>query len=376
MATISGNYFDGQQARSQPVQIQLAEDGMLHPTPALFAPVSINAVKLDPPLGKLDRVMRFPSGAVVETADHDQLAQWFSASDSNHSWVYRLENSWRHVLVALMLMVLVVFWITKYGIPMMSAPIAAALPEEANDFISEGAMQTLDARFFAPSTLSQSRQSAIRNAFFELLPKEQSADAYQLEFRAGEKMGANAFALPDGTVVITDELIEITEQDEEILAILLHEIGHVEHRHSLQQVIRHSSLAALSMLVLGDVSAAGAVIYALPSILMNSSYSREFEWEADGYALEQMHAHGFDPIHFANAMRKLEAYALEQIASSEDEQNQEKATEQTVQIDSTHSEAPEVDQEEDLFMRWMRYLDSHPATADRVARFEAEAHGH
>ena len=50
-----------------------------------------------------------------------------------------------------------------------------------------------------------------------------------------------------GAVVITDELIALAKNDDEIMSVLFHEIGHVEHRHSLRMVISHSGLAILSL---------------------------------------------------------------------------------------------------------------------------------
>ena len=50
---------------------------------------------------------------------------------------------------------------------------------------------------------------------------------YQLEFRHGGYIDANAFALPSGIIVMTDELVELAKSDDELISVLAHEIGHV-----------------------------------------------------------------------------------------------------------------------------------------------------
>ena len=51
-------------------------------------------------------------------------------------------------------------------------------------------------------------------------------EGYRLEFRYSEGMGANAVALPSGLIIVTDQLVTASHQDDEIIAIMAHEIGH------------------------------------------------------------------------------------------------------------------------------------------------------
>ncbi len=62
-----------------------------------------------------------------------------------------------------------------------------------------------------------------------------------VEFRASPIIGANAFALPGGIVIVTDQLMQLAEHDDEILAVLAHEIGHVKHRHVLRGLPQDSA---------------------------------------------------------------------------------------------------------------------------------------
>ena len=200
----------------------------------------------------------------------------------------------------------------------------------------------MDKVFFFESLLSDERQNDLQNKFSNLLPDSKEGLEYSLVFRQGGLIGANAFALPDGTIVMTDELVELAHYDDEIVSILLHEIGHIVHRHSLRQIISHSGLAVLTVMMTGDVVSAGTLMLSLPNILMKSSFSREHETEADEYSRKEMLRLGIKTDHFANIMYRLE---LEYI------------------------ELEEGEEELDFDTEWLEYFSSHPATDDRMALF-------
>jgi Zn-dependent protease with chaperone function len=115
-------------------------------------------------------------------------------------------------------------------------------------------------------------------------------------------MGPNAFALPDGQIVLLDELIELLD-DEEVLAVLAHEFGHVSHRHGIRQLIQSSVVAAVVTAWLGDISFIAA---SLGTVLLDSGYSREMEFDADRYAAEMLTHQGASPDFLAGALEKLE----------------------------------------------------------------------
>ena len=148
-------------------------------------------------------------------------------------------------------------------------------------------------------------------------------------------IGANALALPNGTLVMTDELVELAEHDDEILGVLAHECGHVQGRHALRSVLQSSAVVVVFTLATGDMSAVSAVAAALPTVLLESKYSRHFETEADEYGVRAMRAAGRDPAHLANILERL----------------------------SAGSETAE---------EMLAYLSSHPATKERIKAIKGE----
>jgi Zn-dependent protease with chaperone function len=120
---------------------------------------------------------------------------------------------------------------------------------------------------------------------------------YQLEFRHGGMIGANAFALPSGIIVMTDELVDISKSDDELVAVLAHEIGHVRGRHALRQMLQAAGVSSLAFALLGDVSSISGILSAAPALL-HAKYSRDFEREADVFAKQWLRENGIAESNF------------------------------------------------------------------------------
>ena len=128
---------------------------------------------------------------------------------------------------------------------------------------------------------------------------------------------SNAFALPGGVVVMTDELEQHLEEDDgRIAAVLAHEIGHLEHRHGARHILQDSIAALLAAAVLGDVSGISGLVATLPAILTHTANSREFEREADTFAFGLLRKTGRSPRLLGEALATLEKKAEEAARSS------------------------------------------------------------
>ena len=88
--------------------------------------------------------------------------------------------------------------------------------------------------------------------------------------------------------------------------MLAHEIGHVRGRHAMRLVLQSSGVAVLLTALAGDAVGVTFLAVALPTMLLQSGYSRQFEAEADDYAFAHMKRHGVSPQAFADVMRRLE----------------------------------------------------------------------
>ena len=156
-----------------------------------------------------------------------------------------------------------------------------------------------------PSNLPEERQAELRVMFDELAQAAGSPQRYQMKVRTTKNNMVNAFALVDGTIVMLDGLINAAATDDEIMAVMAHEIGHVEERHALRGVLQASAISLLLMAVFGDASGAIDMLLNFPVLVMLQSYSRKFERESDIYAVDLMARIGRDPAALASMLERM-----------------------------------------------------------------------
>ncbi|BAM87584.1 putative metalloendopeptidase [Bradyrhizobium oligotrophicum S58] len=101
----------------------------------------------------------------------------------------------------------------------------------------------------------------------------------------------NAFALPGGRFFLLRGLLDKADDPDEVAGILAHELGHLKHRDNLRQLIHNGGSSFLIGLLFGDVTGAGAAVFASRTMI-NASYSREAEEAADSFAIDVMHKLG------------------------------------------------------------------------------------
>jgi Zn-dependent protease with chaperone function len=196
----------------------------------------------------------------------------------------------------------------------MAQRVAMQVPEQWVRALGDGTMAALDRAFGDDTTLAAERQAQLR-AQFAALATSAGVDA-RFEFRAWPKLGANAFALPDGTIAVTDELVALAGDDRELIAVVAHELGHVHERHALQQLIAGSGVAALIFVLSGDTSGLSQIFVAAPTVLTQLRHSRALESDADRFALALLARERQDPAWFARIIRKLEDSPRQQDADS------------------------------------------------------------
>ena len=356
----NGHYYDGQTAQAHAAELSINSDNELELTPALRTPTALADVKISSRVGITPRRIEFADGALFETVDHQALDEWLTSHGRSSGWIHRLESKTAYALGALFVVVIFVAVSVTWGIPWSSKYIAQALPTSITIPLGDSAMESMDKLVFYPSKLPPQRIAELQAQFQQLLPAEESGYEYQLLFRGGGQIGPNAFALPNGTIVITDELVELADVDEELHSILLHEIGHLQHHHSLRQIIAHTSLAVLTSTLTGDITAAGSLVVGAPNVMMEASFSREMETEADTYSLQQMQHLGLPTEHFANIMERLEFAVL----NNDDEE------EEAIQPNNYDQSGDDEVTEHWLdATRVLNFFSSHPLTEERIARF-------
>ncbi|MGB5259972.1 MAG: M48 family metallopeptidase [Gammaproteobacteria bacterium] len=315
------------------------------------APVtgSIRELVVSQRVGNITRKITLPDKSLFETTDNDAVDALLAATGHNAlraGIIHILESRWQWIALALLATLLTGFAALRWGMPWASNELAFAMPARATEIISAQTLELLDQAILEESALPVEEQHRIRQHFeTTLLPLQRENFTYRLHFRHMSDI-PNAFALPAGDIVITDRLIELADNQEEIDSVLLHEIGHVVHRHGLQQVLHSSFLTIAIIMISGDLTATSNIAVALPVFLLESQYSREHETEADHYAFEHMMEAGIDPVHFSTIMDKI---------SSEPENEAEDNASNSEKRDDA-----------DL----LKYLSTHPSTPERILQAE------
>lgn len=193
------------------------------------------------------------------------------------------------------------YWL---AFPVIVRAVAAGVPHNALEAISSQTLASLDDSLLDPTTLSVPRQQELTSAFGRLPISPDLGPHTRLEFRRSEALGANAMALPSGIVVVTDGLVALATDTDDVMAVLAHEVGHLEGRHSMRAIVQSALVSGLITLAVGDVSALAA---AAPAALLDARYSRDLEREADVYAVNALRRIGVRPTRLADMLERMEA---------------------------------------------------------------------
>lgn len=318
---------------------------------------SIQDLRISQRVGSIPRKLTLPDQSLFETNDNDAIDSLLASSGHSSrraGLLHILETRWQWITVALVATLAIGFSTIYWGMPYASKKIAYAMPVSVNEIISGQTLDILDNSILEESTLPLERQQTIRKHFEDkLLALQSEGFNYRLHFRDMPKV-PNAFALPSGDIVITDSLVELADNQEEIDSVLLHEIGHVVHRHGLQRVLHSSFLTVAIIMVSGDVTAVNNLAVAIPTFLLESHYSRENETESDVYAFERMIEAGIDPIYFSTIMDKMSKYLPKDDEDGEDAEadNEANASNEDVAKKETESQ--------------FKYFSTHPPSQERI----------
>ncbi len=330
-------FYDGVSSRAHQVRI-LFRGGQCTVRGSGFERCfSLESIAVSEPLDGAHRLLRFPDGSSCEVPDSPELSVVLAQGGHREPLVVRIQRKWRLVAVSVILLATLLAAAYQWVLPFAAEKLAYQLPDKALTLISQQALASLDGKFLQPSVLPANRQLQLRERFSRVAFPPGAHVMTNVQFRTNSFAGANAFALPDGTVVIFDKLVELAQSDDELIAVFAHEAGHAAHRHGVRQMIQSSVVGLVLAAYLGDVSTLAG---ALSGWLLEAKYSRDFEREADRYAAAVLKQNNLSPILLGTFLMKLE----------EDHRRQKRG--------SDHN-------------RLFDYLSSHPATEERVKAMKA-----
>lgn len=245
-------------------------------------------------------ILTFEGGFRFETAETEKVTSLLGAPKDN--LLHRLE-AWHPRLFLVLCAALIGVWaIWKWGVGILVAIAIFFTPPIVVELIDDGNLSAMDRLIADPSELSEEKQAEIQAIFdrIVLAAPEPPYGSYELHFRKAKFIGPNAFALPGGTVVITDLMVKTYGDPDLIAGVLGHELAHVQEKHGLEQLYRSLSIYVLVALIAGEVGPILEDILLEGGVLASLSYSREHEREADRIGIEIARKAGYNPAALAD----------------------------------------------------------------------------
>ena len=256
---IAVDFYDKRSARRERAQLSVDAGGWRLSVGERQLQVPLDRARLSERLGSVPRRLELGKDGYCEIADHDGLNRLLERLPDAESGVVRAQNS---LLVgiaaaALLLLIGVAGWI--WGLPLAAEAGSRWVAESVRVELSEQTLSVLEHRWLGESTLPAHDRERLQAALASMCGPAGESRKLRLSFRQGEAFGPNAFALPDGNVVMLDELYRLLDNDEQRLAVLAHEanltslnvgsneLGELSGRSLFEAVARNASLTSLNV---------------------------------------------------------------------------------------------------------------------------------
>jgi Zn-dependent protease with chaperone function len=182
--------------------------------------------------------------------------------------------------------------VVLYGMPLLAERLTPLMPYWLEQRMGDAGEQQIKL-LFGRRTCANAGGKA---AFDKLVSALKQAGGIESELRTEVLASTekNAFALAGGKIYLLSGLLDAAQSVDELAGVLAHELGHVGHRDHVRRMIYNGGTSFLIGLLFGDISGSGAAIFATQTLL-ESSYSRDAETNADNFAVTVMHKLGRSP---------------------------------------------------------------------------------
>ncbi|MBN2765806.1 MAG: M48 family metallopeptidase [Paludibacteraceae bacterium] len=174
-----------------------------------------------------------------------------------------------------------------YLVPYVAEKSVSLIPESFDHYISQDILTD----YIYKNDMDEERSKTL-NSFAAAIDFQNSK---KLTFSVVNSSQLNAFALPDGNIVVFSGLLNRMESYDELAGLLAHEVVHVNERHGLKMLMRNLAGYLFVSLIFSDVNGIMAVITENAHNLQSLSYSRRFEREADEKAAQILIQNNIDP---------------------------------------------------------------------------------
>ncbi|NRS88742.1 Zn-dependent protease with chaperone function [Flavobacterium sp. 7E] len=224
----------------------------------------------------------------------------FRKENGHENWYEHLINLGIKMHMVLALLIFALIGLTYvYVIPWFGEKSVAIIPESYDD--------KLGSSFVEQSLLFSEVDEAKTKSLNAFAKELQLNNTKPLNFVYVNEDVVNAFALPNGTIVVYSGIVDKMQNYDELVALLGHESAHVTGRHSMKMLCRNLSGYIFISAILGDANGVMAIIGDNVNSLQSLSFSRKFEEEADLKGLQIVTKNKVDPKGMSNLFKRLQS---------------------------------------------------------------------
>jgi len=308
VSILRARYFDGHRSLGHDVSVVLGGGALKLIGRDVDLRFDSRHVRVAPRVANAPRWIYLPGGGACALQDNDAVDA-LAREGRFARLLHRLESRPAYAALALALVVAALWVLIDRGVPAAAEQVALRIPPVTEISLGRHTLATLDRYWMRPSTLPPIRRAALIGKFILMAASAPDLPPHRVVFRSSPDIGPNAFALPGGTIVVTDQLVEIAQSDDEVLAVLAHELGHVVHRHVMRRLLQGSATALIIAGVTGDITSTTSLAASAPVLLLQAKYSRDYEREADRYGIDLLRRARIPPRNFALILERLQTAA-------------------------------------------------------------------
>jgi beta-barrel assembly-enhancing protease len=236
---------------------------------------------------------------LVENKDFTAKINAFLKEKGKLSWYQNILNIGfkAHIIIAFLLLSLIVVSYVFF-IPFIG--------EKAVNFIPESYDTKLGNIAFKQSMLINEIDSVKTKKLNKFVSHLNLKSSKKLNFTVVDSDIVNAYALPDGNVVVFTGILKEMKSYEELVGLIGHEVAHVTHRHSMKLLCRDLSGYLFVSAIIGDVNGVMAVVADNANSLRSLSFSRDYEKEADVDGFNVLIDNNLNPKGMSDLFKRLQ----------------------------------------------------------------------
>ena len=285
MFQIFGKYFDGKSSQPQKVEVFLDSSS----DELNFRNANIEKIWL------LREITYENYGNFIEIRQQESSSEFLSVDDNDFkkyliNYLRKQDklslyqklihlNFAKHLVIAATILAVIVLGYF-FAVPFIAEKSVALIPETFDDKLGDS--------FVGEFILMNKQDTAKTLLLNEFAEEMELNNTKKLHFRVINSSTVNAFALPNGEIVIYTGILEKMDDYTQLAGLIGHEVSHVNNRHSMKMLCKNLAGYIFISALFADVNGIVAVLAENAHGLNTLSYSRSFETEADEQAVYLM----------------------------------------------------------------------------------------